>query len=156
MDLFYTMKSMTKKLRPAPTPTPLGIEVKRRRDDAGVTQEWLAERCGVTREAISAIETGDTKRPGNKILSCLQQYLGLRREDAYILMAGAHPPETDEDLKILIVRLGKLPDQAARLKVLTQLPQEVQDSILILASDLLQAKAQQLREALQPGAAEPA
>lgn len=119
-----------------------------------LTQEWLADKCGVTREAISAIETGDTKRPGNKILACLEQHLGLRIEDAYVLMAGARQPQVDIDLRALIVRLGRLPDQEGRLKALAELPQDVQDAMVLLAADLLQAKAQQLREVLQQATVE--
>lgn len=57
----------------------LGAEVRRHRLMAGLTQEQLAERLGISREAVGQIERGQTKRPENSTLEGLERYIGLSR-----------------------------------------------------------------------------
>jgi transcriptional regulator with XRE-family HTH domain len=108
--------------------------------------EWIAERLGVERETISAIERGKTKRPGDDILDGLERHLGLTRQRAYDLMGGIHGRDDTEDdeLKQTIIKIGTLKDPAARLAAVRGLPPEVRDAILLIASDYLLGAGQQL------------
>lgn len=39
-------------------PTPISNEIRRLRDQGGMTQQALAQACGVTRQTIIALEAG--------------------------------------------------------------------------------------------------
>jgi transcriptional regulator with XRE-family HTH domain len=42
---------------------PFGTRLRRLRETAGLTQEELASRAGLTAKAVSALERGERKRP---------------------------------------------------------------------------------------------
>ena len=43
------------------------------REQAGVTQQQLAERAGLTREGIAQLEVGRRNRPGKPFWSCARR-----------------------------------------------------------------------------------
>jgi transcriptional regulator with XRE-family HTH domain len=129
--------------------TPLGSEIRRLRDEADVSQEWLAERLGITREAVSAIERGKTKVPGDEILTGLERHLGLKRQRAFELMGGG-VVVSDDVVAGAILRIGAMSDPQDRLRAFRDLPPEVQQAMRLLMSDLFLEAGQQLQEASEP------
>jgi predicted ATPase/DNA-binding XRE family transcriptional regulator len=72
-----------------------GERLRRHREAAGYSQEDLAERAGLSANAISALERGDRKRPYPDTLRRLADALGLSATERSDLAASArrHPPE---------------------------------------------------------------
>jgi transcriptional regulator with XRE-family HTH domain len=68
-----------------------GDVLKRYRQAAGLTQEALAERAGVSAKAISALESGARRRPHRDTVRLLAEALGLRPEEQTIFVATARP-----------------------------------------------------------------
>lgn len=66
----------------------LGAILRRRRSEAGVTQEELAERCGLSVRAISDIERGVTGRPRRASVELIADALGLTSTDLDDLVGG--------------------------------------------------------------------
>lgn len=71
-----------------------GQRLRRLRDVAGITQEELAERAGLSRNAISALERGERRRPHPHTVRRLVAALQLSPSDAAGL-AGAVPRRTE-------------------------------------------------------------
>jgi transcriptional regulator with XRE-family HTH domain len=75
-----------------------GRRLRRLREAAGLTQEELAERAGLTPNAISALERGERRRPYPQTLKALADALGLTAEETADLAAAlpnrGGPPET--------------------------------------------------------------
>ena len=73
--------------------TPFGGQLRRLRAAAGLTQEELAERAGLTAKGIAALERGRSRRPQAQTLRALAAALGLRDEERRrffaILVPGA-------------------------------------------------------------------
>jgi transcriptional regulator with XRE-family HTH domain len=61
---------------PDPVPLLFGRQVRRRREAAGLSQEELAERTGVSRNYVGMIERGETN-PTLLVLHNLATALGL-------------------------------------------------------------------------------
>lgn len=57
----------------------LGERLKRERQAARLTQQQLADEAGVSKQAVSAIETGGTKDPSAATLDPICRRLGLRQ-----------------------------------------------------------------------------
>ena len=62
--------------------------LRRHRIAAGLTQEELAERTGLSREAISLLERGERRTPYPHTIRALAQALGLSAHDKTALDAG--------------------------------------------------------------------
>jgi predicted ATPase/DNA-binding XRE family transcriptional regulator len=58
-----------------------GARLRRLREAAGLTQEELAERAGLTRKAISVLERGERKRPYPHTVRSLADALGLSEDE---------------------------------------------------------------------------
>jgi predicted ATPase/transcriptional regulator with XRE-family HTH domain len=65
--------------------------LRRLRDAAGLTQEELAERAGLTVKAIGALERGERRRPYPHTVRVLGDALGLGDADRAELAAAARP-----------------------------------------------------------------
>lgn len=124
----------------------LGSEVKRLRHITGLSQERLAEKLGITREAVSAIERGKTKRPDDSILEGFEVHLGLMRQRSQELM-GAVPSMDEEDLLETVIQISKLQDHAERMAKWRELPPVMQHAVHQWAQDLLLDAALQVRGA---------
>src|SRR5919199_3031381 len=61
--------------------TQFGIALRRLREARGMTQEALAERAGLTRNAIAALERGRRQRPYPHTLRALAAALALSDEE---------------------------------------------------------------------------
>ena len=60
---------------------PFGGRLRRLREAAGLTQEELASRAGLTAKAVSALERGERKRPYPHTVRSLADALGLTEEE---------------------------------------------------------------------------
>lgn len=67
-----------------------GERLRRLRQAAGLTQEQLAERAGLTAKGISALERGERQRPYRHTVQALAEALGLA-EDKRDALLGALP-----------------------------------------------------------------
>jgi predicted ATPase/DNA-binding XRE family transcriptional regulator len=80
----------------AVTDLPFGVRLRRLREAAGLTQEELAVRAGLSRNAVGALERGLRKRPYPHTVRSLAHALGLSEEERAALLstvpkeAGAH------------------------------------------------------------------
>jgi transcriptional regulator with XRE-family HTH domain len=64
-----------------------GAQLRQLREAAGLTQEQLAERSGLTAKAISALERGERQRPYPHTVQALASALGLDDKDLAALLA---------------------------------------------------------------------
>ena len=65
-----------------------GERLRRLREAAGLTQEELAERAGVTPDAIGALERGARRHPYPTTVRALADALGLSAEERAALVAS--------------------------------------------------------------------
>src|ERR687893_1658938 len=65
-----------------------GARLRRLREAAGLTQEELAERAGLTRKAVSVLERGQRKRPYPHTVRSLADALGLTGDERASLFAS--------------------------------------------------------------------
>ncbi|MCA9878141.1 MAG: tetratricopeptide repeat protein [Thermomicrobiales bacterium] len=68
---------------------PFGERLRHFRQAAGLTQEVLAERAGVSRDAVSALEGGRRRHPHPQTVRALATALGLSEREALALRAAA-------------------------------------------------------------------
>jgi predicted ATPase/transcriptional regulator with XRE-family HTH domain len=66
-----------------------GVLLRRHREAAGLSQEELAERAGVSWQAIGALERGERQRPYPATVRGLAEALGLSEEERAVLLAVA-------------------------------------------------------------------
>lgn len=74
-----------------PAGVPFGAVLKRYRLAAGLTQEGLAERAGLSAKAVSDLERDPTRTPRLGTLGLLADALGLTGELRAALLAAARP-----------------------------------------------------------------
>src|SRR3712207_1944306 len=72
-----------------------GVRLRQLREAAGFTQEKLAGRAGLTRNAISALERGERRRPYPHTVRVLADALDLSDDERAALAAAV--PRQDED-----------------------------------------------------------
>ncbi|MDQ2682631.1 MAG: helix-turn-helix domain-containing protein, partial [Chloroflexota bacterium] len=72
--------------------TSFGDLLLRLRKEAGLTQEELAERAGLSRDAISALEAGRRRHPHPHTVQSLANALGLRPAETQALLERAPRP----------------------------------------------------------------
>jgi predicted ATPase/transcriptional regulator with XRE-family HTH domain len=68
-----------------------GALLRRYRQEAGLSQEELAERAGMSSQAIGALERGDRKRPYPATVRRLADALGLASDEQAALIVAARP-----------------------------------------------------------------
>ena len=61
----------------------LGLNIKKRRELLGMTQDDLSERSGVSQSAIANIENGKRKNPQSTIINALARVLKCKAEDLH-------------------------------------------------------------------------
>ena len=67
---------------------PFGGRLRALREGAGPTQKELAAKAGLTAKAVSALESGERKRPYPHTVRSLADALGLGEEDRLSLLAS--------------------------------------------------------------------
>ena len=107
---------------------PFGERLRRHRERAGLTQEALAERSGLTPKAISALERGERRRPYPQTVRALADALELTGEErADLFLAGAAraeptaPAPSEATLPQLPLQLTPLVGREAELALLAGL-----------------------------------
>jgi predicted ATPase/DNA-binding XRE family transcriptional regulator len=80
-------------------PTAFGVLLKRYRMAAGLTQEALAERAGLSARAVSDLERGLSHAPHYDTLDLLRQAMDLSDEQQASLFSAARPAVPPEDAK---------------------------------------------------------
>ncbi len=123
----------------------LGNEVVRLRKQAGLSQEELSDRLGISRESLSKIERDITARPNHAILEGMERSIGLSVPRAYELMGLTHPAVSDQAGRMLL-ELAALPTHEERLAAWQELPEAYRNAVLQLMADLFQDTASRLRE----------
>jgi LuxR family maltose regulon positive regulatory protein len=68
---------------------PFGANLRRLRESAGLTQEGLAEKAGLTANAISALERGDRRFPYPATVQALARALGLTGDELQQLQSAS-------------------------------------------------------------------
>lgn len=63
--------------------SPLGINVRDRRKELGMTQAKLAEMCGLRQSRIAEIETGASPDPPGSTVLSIARALGTTSENLY-------------------------------------------------------------------------
>lgn len=76
---------------PGTTSQPFGTLLRRYRTLAGLTQESLAERAGISTRAVSDLERGINRAPRAETLELIAAALALAPEPRAELIAAAHP-----------------------------------------------------------------
>ena len=116
---------------------PFGAEVKRLRRQAGLTQEQLAERIGISREAVGDIERGETKQPSDDVLDALGAHIHLSRERAFELM-GKIPGVNPGEIERIVRRAAQETDPATLLGLWRSLSPEDRTALRrLVAADLV-------------------
>ena len=67
---------------------PFGVRLRRLRQAAGLTQEELASKAGLTAKGISALERGERRRPYPHTVRSLANALGLPEGERATLIAA--------------------------------------------------------------------
>jgi transcriptional regulator with XRE-family HTH domain len=75
----------------SPDPTAFGAQLRRQRLAAGLTQEALAERAGLSSKAVSDLERDPARTPRLGTVTLLADALGLDPEQRAGLLAAARP-----------------------------------------------------------------
>jgi predicted ATPase/transcriptional regulator with XRE-family HTH domain len=99
----------------ASSPT-FGARLRRSRQEAGLSQEELAERAGMSSQAIGALERGDRKRPYPATLRRLADALGLVGDEraAFLATAPSHGSAKEHAVEAAAgVTASESPDPAA-------------------------------------------
>src|SRR5687768_4846527 len=73
------------------TRTSFGALLRRLRSAAGLSQEELAERSGVSRNGISDLERGLSQAPRFETVRLLADGLGIDQDERSALIAAARP-----------------------------------------------------------------
>src|SRR5919112_2760925 len=75
-----------------------GATLRKLRDAAGLTQEELASRAGLTAKAVSALERGARKRPYPHTVRALAEALDLSDDERAVLIEAV--PRRDSDAPV--------------------------------------------------------
>jgi len=140
-----------------PGPTAFGSLLKRLRIAAGLTQEALAERAGLSVRAISDLERGVNRAPHDDTLQLLVEALSLHPADRAALLAATQQP-ADSSFTLLRGKgqisaiEGATPAFVGRRNELAALDHHLVGDgppILLLAGEPRIGKSRLLREATQ-------
>ncbi|MFE7245135.1 ATP-binding protein [Streptomyces sp. NPDC057580] len=77
---------------PTGLPVPFGIRLRTLREQAGLTQEELAVRAGLSAHAVSALERGTRNRPYPNTVRSLAEALTASADDRAALLAASRSP----------------------------------------------------------------
>ena len=77
---------------------PIGKRIRSVRERRGITQKWLAERVGITKQSLYAIEKGDIDIRGSRVAAFAK---ALRVSADYLL--GLKEEELSDKIEALAV-----------------------------------------------------
>ncbi|MDQ3694071.1 MAG: helix-turn-helix domain-containing protein [Chloroflexota bacterium] len=95
--------------------SPFGDQLRRLREAAGITQEELAERAGLSRDAIGALERGHRRHPHPRTVRALAAALSLSAGEATALRAVATKRPSGPPSPRAEARVARLPVPLTRL-----------------------------------------
>jgi predicted ATPase/DNA-binding XRE family transcriptional regulator len=101
-------------IRALPGETSFGEQLRVLRERAGLTQEELAERAGLSRDAISALERGRRNRPHPPTMAAIVDALGLSEAERETLRSASRPATPTAPVTPRSV-IRRIPAQATRL-----------------------------------------
>ena len=84
----------------AQTAIRFGEHLRTLRERAGLTQEGLAERAGLSAQAVAALESGRRRRPYLATLQALADALGLEAEGRNALIGTARGGTSEQDVSL--------------------------------------------------------
>ena len=122
-----------------------GKELQRYRDQAGLTQEELGEKLGISRAAVSQMERG-VIGASPQTLARIERVLGLGQQYANELLHGLKSSDRPDHLALL-QEIAALPKHEDRVAALRSLSPDLQQVLVKLAQDILLDTALQLRGA---------
>jgi predicted ATPase/DNA-binding XRE family transcriptional regulator len=96
-------------VRPEQEEPTFGTRLRRLREAASLTQEELAERARLTRNAISALERGERKRPYPHTLRALADALKLSEDERATLLAAVPRQGSESPFERLALLESTLP-----------------------------------------------
>src|ERR687898_475037 len=102
-----------------PRNIPFGVRLRRLREAAGLTQEELAAKAGLTAKAVSALERGERRRPYPHTVRSLADALGLAEGERLALQAAREASGLFPD-GVVFVALASLGDPALVLPTIAQ------------------------------------
>ena len=116
---------------------PVGEQLRRWRVRAGLSQEALAERAGLSVQAIGALETGKRRRPYPQTIAALATALGLNDAERALLAAARapepiSPPPLPPVTRPLTRRLPPLIGRDAEVQAIVAALRAGEDSLLTL------------------------
>jgi predicted ATPase/DNA-binding XRE family transcriptional regulator len=114
-----------------PETSPFGTKLRELRIAAGLTQEDLAERTGLSVRGISDLERGERSRPHFETVRLLADALELEPADRNALVVAARPPPGTAPAEAIhpITVISTLPIPATRL---VDREQEIRDAVRLL------------------------
>jgi transcriptional regulator with XRE-family HTH domain len=100
-----------------------GLVLRRYRVAAGMSQEALAERAGLSRRGIADLERGARQFPFGDTVRCLADALGLAATERSAMLAAAHRPTSTASPRagVLPLRRTELIGRDAELEQLHEL-----------------------------------
>ena len=123
----------------------LGEFVRAARKQRRMTQEELAEAIGRSQGYIGRLEAGYIKRPLRDTQAALASALGVTEQEI-VQATGqlSEPADGDqEDVAAILLEIGRLPTEQARLAAFDSLPGEIQEAVLLLGEDVFRAARRQ-------------
>ena len=99
--------------------TTFGEKLKNLRISAGLTQEELARKCGITKQNISRYENSK-REPNIRTAKIIADALNVALEDLVPVEDVLAAQKSKEDAELLVTLFNQLP-QAAKESVLVQL-----------------------------------
>ncbi len=112
----------------------IGERIKACRKDAGLSQEKVAEALGVSRQAVTKWETGQSN-PGTENLFKLAELFGTTVD--LLLEKEATAPSPDTDTAKTIVHLLLEEEKAKKADLLLKRKQNIRNMFLVILSYLL-------------------
>lgn len=124
--------------------TRFGEELRRRREALGLSQEKFGERLGISRVAISELESGKNG-PSDETLGALESEFGLDRQTSHELL-GRVPETGQKSSMALLEEISNIPDEDTRLRRWMSLPASTRRAALKLSEDMQRATLRRLEE----------
>jgi transcriptional regulator with XRE-family HTH domain len=91
---------------------PPGRWLRQRREDAGLSQEEVADRSGLSVRTISNVERGSIRTPHPRTIRLLGETLGLPANACDELIAACRAGSRPKETRVKHIRAARIPGQA--------------------------------------------